>query len=70
MLNKHTRRPCRYPFYMVEEARKMRRVGFEYREISEFIGEHWRAELDKLGVARPAWITVRDWVQGWYRMRG
>lgn len=48
----------------------MRRVGFEYREIADFIGEHWREELEKIGVERPAWITIRDWVQGWYRMRG
>ena len=48
----------------------MRRVGFEYREIADFINEHWREELDRLGIERLPWITARDWCQSFYRMRG
>lgn len=62
VVNRRTKRPCGYPFEMVECARKLRGFGFTYREISDEL-QH------KYGRPVP-WITVRDWVCFFYRMRG
>lgn len=64
-----TRRPCKYPFYMVEDARKMRANGYEYKAIAEALGKQYEAELKKIGVQEIPWITVRDWTGYFYRMR-
>lgn len=61
-VNRANRRPCQYPFEMVEYARKLRSWGFFYREISE--------ELEHRFGRRVPWLTVRDWVQYVIRVSG
>lgn len=55
-----TRRPCSYPFEMVEYARKLRKYGYFYKEIAEEIQHKFKRAVP--------WITVRDWVCNYYRM--
>lgn len=55
-----TRRPAKYPFEMVEYARKLRGFGFFYREIVDEIRSKFRVTVP--------WITVRDWTLNFYRM--
>lgn len=60
--NRATRRDCKYPAKMVEDARAMRKNGYFYKEIA--------AALEKeYGITVP-WITVRDWVNYYYRVLG
>lgn len=59
-LNRQNAR-AKYPMELVNEARKMRRFQFTYREIADALNEHWKTTV--------SWITVRDWVQCHYRMR-
>lgn len=60
--NPKTGRPCKYPYAVVEYARRLRGFGFWYREISEEIEA-------KHGIQVP-WISVRDWCVHWVRMAG
>ncbi|NKF21560.1 hypothetical protein [Solimonas marina] len=60
-MSRGSRRPCSYPFEMVEYARKLRGFEFTYKEIS--------AELQHKFKRPVPWITVRDWVNSYYRMR-
>ncbi|MGH8443830.1 MAG: hypothetical protein ACREVL_01130 [Solimonas sp.] len=60
--NRKSRRRCKYPFPMIENARAMRQNGYYYKEIAAALEKHY-------GMAVP-WITVRDWVNYYYRMRG
>lgn len=55
-----TRRPAKFPFEIVLYARKLRGFGFEYHEISQEIGHKFKAKVP--------WITVRDWVNFFYRV--
>lgn len=68
--NKRSGRPTKYPFFIVAEARKMRAAKFEYKEIAEFLSDHFRADLQKAGIEKIPWITVRDWVMNYYRCLG
>ena len=60
--NRHNKRPCKYPFEMVEYARKLRRYGFLYREISEELEHKFKRPVP--------WLTVRDWTVNACRMLG
>ena len=60
--NRHTRRPCRYPFAAVQEARKLRRHGFTYKEISQ--------SLEQTHGIKVSLFTVRDWIDQAFRMMG
>jgi hypothetical protein len=62
VFNRRTRRKCKYHFQMVNDARAMRANGYEYKEIA--------AALEREHGIRVPWITVRDWVQCYYRLRG
>lgn len=57
--SKGTRRPAKYPFEMVEYARKLRGFGFFYREIADEIRSKFRVTVP--------WITIRDWTNLYYR---
>jgi hypothetical protein len=59
--SKSTRRPCKYPYAAVEEARKMRKHQFSYREIAEALSEQY-------GVKVPL-FTVRSWIENHSRIR-
>jgi len=54
-------RRAMYPIEMVEEARKMRRWKFTYREIAESLNEHFKTNV--------SCITIRDWTCFYYRMK-
>lgn len=68
--NKRTRRPTKYPYHMVEDARAMRANGYLYTEIASALAQHYAEELRRIGVEKIPWITVRDWTQCYYRVRG
>ncbi|MES2488536.1 MAG: hypothetical protein V4607_02005 [Pseudomonadota bacterium] len=60
--SRSTRRSCKYPYKMIEDARKMRGNGYFYKEIA--------AALEKEYGIKVPWITVRDWVNYYYRVMG
>ena len=60
--NRATRRDCKYPAKMVEDARAMRKNGYYYKEVA--------AALEKEYGIQVPWITVRDWVCFYYRVSG
>lgn len=54
---------ARYPYAMVEEARRLRQVKkWTYRDISEFLNQKHGTKV--------AWISVRDWCSAYYRVTG
>ena len=64
MMNRKRRRRSdedqKYPFSMVEEARKMYDRDFTCDEIAEALNEHWHEQV--------SWRTVYDWVTYRYRI--
>lgn len=60
--SKSTRRPCKYPFAAVEEARKMRKHQFSYREIAEALSEQYGGKVPL--------FTVRSWTDQHSRLLG
>ncbi len=50
----------KYPFEMVEEARKMRKYRFTYTEIADALNDHWGTDVH--------WVTVRDWTNYYGRV--
>lgn len=61
-INKKNGRPCKYPFEIIEYARKLRGWEFTYREIV--------VELEHKFHQSVPLFTVRDWTQHWTRVSG
>lgn len=57
------KRWAKYPYEMVEEARRLRIVkGWTYRDIAETLNHRHGTSVN--------WITVRDWTSQFYRVTG
>ncbi len=53
---------AKYPFEMIETARRMRSRKCTYKDIAEALNHRHQTNVH--------WVTIRDWVKSFYRVTG